>query len=224
MRLGQLARQLSVKPDDIISLLGSRNITMDSGNNARIDDSLIEMIVQHFAPGNDSLVQQIALTPEITEPELDAPVVTEDTAVEASAGEEIPELIKAPKVELPGLRVLGKIDLPEKKKPAEKEPETESEPRQQIQPRRQPRSYPQRPQKNPIAQAREHEERERTERLEEAREKEKQRRTEFYKKRLKPQPPTKAMRLHREEFAEMPRQAPERPKTWWGRFKLWLNT
>jgi hypothetical protein len=225
MRLGQLARQLTVKTDDIVNFLGKHNISLDNGNNTRIDDVHVEMILQHFAPGNESIKQQIIQEPEVTEPELEAQTVAEESVAAPSTETEIPELIKAPKIELPGLRVLGKIELPEKKKPEpEKEPAPEQEPRQNIPPRRPARNYPTRTQKNPITQAREREDRERREKLDEQREKEKQRRTEFYKKRLKPQPPTKAVRLHREEFAEMPGQEEERPKTWWGRFKRWLNT
>ena len=225
MRLGQLARQLSVKPDDIVNFLGSRSISLESGNNTRIDDSHVEMILQHFSPGNESIKQQIIQEPETTEPEPEAQIVTEEPVAEPPGETEIAELIKAPKIELQGLRVLGKIDLPEKKKPEpEKEDAPEQEPRPNIPPRRPARNYPLRPQKNPVAQAREQEDRERQEKLDEQRDKEKQRRTEFYKKRLKPQPPTKAVRLHREEFAEMPRQEVERPKSLWGRFKLWLNT
>lgn len=220
MRLGQLARQLDIAPDKIVSFLGSREIAIDSSANARIDDAFVDLIVQHFAPGNETLRQQIQQQPEV------AP--SEDTPEEGSPAETaIPEVIKAPKIELPGLRVLGKIELPEKKK---KEPEKAPEeaastqenrarpisrnPRRQVAPR---------DRKNPIALAREREEQEKRKAEAEKRELEKQRRAEHYLKRLKPQPPTKAARLHREELLDTPATEPERPKTLWGRFMRWLN-
>lgn len=221
MRLGQLARQLDVTTEKIVNFLAARDIAVDNSNNARIDDGFVELVIQHFAPGIDRLKEQIAFVP-------DAPVISAPEPKSAEAEEEtteiIPEVIKAPKIELPGLRVLGKIELPEKKKP---EPKQEAEPEKESTPaplRRPQKNYPVRERKNPITLAREKEEEEKKRKLSELREQEKQRKKEFYEKRLKPQAPTKAARIVNEEYEEMAPLEPERPKTVWGRFMRWLNT
>ena len=221
MRLGQLARQLDIAPDKIVTFLGSRDIAIDSSANARIDDSYVDLIIQHFAPGNEALRQQIQQLPEAPASE-----ATTETIVPGDDSI-VPEVIKAPKIELPGLRVVGKIELPEKKKkepekaPEDQVPPTENRPKPVSRnPRRQ---SPTRDRQNPVALAREREEREKRMRENEKREQEKQRRAEHYQKRLKPQPPTKAARLHREELVETTPPKPERPKTLWGRFMRWLN-
>ncbi len=223
MRLGQLARQLSIKTDEIVNFLGTQGITIDSGNNARIDDSYIEMILQRFAPGNENLKQLISEQPEVPEVEAETPIAAQDIPAHESLEESLPELIKAPKVELPGLRVLGKIELPEKKK-AEPQPEKEEPEAAKRTERRIQRSHSPREQKNSVALVREREEREKKKKQEEQRDKDKQRKTEFYMKRLKPQAPTRSARIINEEYIEMPPLEPERPKTWLGRFKRWLNT
>ena len=223
MRLGQLARQLSIKPDDIVKFLGSQNIAIDNSNNARIDDSHVELILQRFAPNNESLKQQVSELPELPEAEPESPLTMQDIQPPETSEESIPDLIKAPKIELPGLRVLGKIDLPEKKKP-EPQAEEEQKERLPVSPRRIQRNTPPRGQRNSIALAREQDEREKKQTQEEQREKDKQRKTEFYMKRLRPQPPTKAARIVNEDYAEMPPLEREKPKTLWGRFTRWLNT
>lgn len=221
MRLGQLARQLGLTTDKIVNFLAARDIVVDNSNNARIDDGFVDLVLQHFAPGNDALKEQIARVPDApVSPDSDPP----STEGEEQSEETTPEVIKAPKIELPGLRVLGKIELPEKKKTEpqlETEPEKESTP---APPRRPQKNYPLRERKNPITLAREREEQEKKRQLTELREQEKQRKKEFYEKRLKPQAPTKAVRIVNEEYEEMAPLEPERPKTVWGRFMRWLNT
>ena len=231
MRLGQLARKLSIKPEDIVSFLASQGTIMENGNNTRVEDAKVEIILQRFAPNNQQLQQEIV---QLTDQQEVESILSADDAeappFDISPSPELPEVIKAPKIELPGLRVLGKIELPEKKKPVlPAETETEPAPSQpplvnKYPPRREQRKTPSRDRKNPIALARDHEESERKEKLQLQREKEKVRRTEFYMKRLKPQAPTKAARILREETVEMPPLEDERPKTWWGRFMRWLNT
>lgn len=226
MRLGQLARQLTIKTDAIVRFLASQQITVESGSNTRLEDAHVMLVLQRFAPANESLQNQISTEPDRP----DLLVVTEGGEMSQeepidSMESEIPETIKAPKVELTGLKVIGKIDLPEKKKPEHLEKVEELLPQPLPPPRRPYRSAPQQKAwKNPLAIEREREEREKKNKLEDQREQEKKRRTDFYKKRLKPQAPTKQARLVEEEMIEMPPLGPEVPKTWWGRFMLWLNT
>lgn len=221
MRLGQLARQLGVTTDKIVNFLATRDLTVENTNNARIDDGVADLVVQHFAPGNDAQKEQIAIVPDAT---ISSDAEPKSAAEEEVGAEPLPDVIKAPKIELPGLRVLGKIELPEKKKAEplqEAEPVKESTP---VPPRRAQKNYPVRERKNPITLAREREEQEKKRKLAELREKEKQRKKEFYEKRLKPQAPTKAIRIVNEEYEEMAPLEAERPKTVWGRFMRWLNT
>lgn len=225
MRLGQLARQLAIKPDEIVRFLASHQITVELGNNTRLEDGHAEMIIQQFAPLNELLQAEITEEPDHSPGDL--PIIENElpqAGTEETVPTEIPETIKAPKVELAGLKVLGKIDLPEKKvielvKEDEGTPPPAAQPRRSFRPNTPSKSW-----KNPLALEREREEREKKEKLRQQREQDKKRRTEFYKKRLKPQAPTTRVRIIEEEVIEMPQLEPERPKTWWGRFILWLNT
>ncbi len=228
MRLGQLARQLSISPDKIVSFLGSRDIAIDSHNNARIDDAYVDLVLAEFAPGNETIRQQVILS-------VDTPEATENNPAPETPAEEAttPELIKAPKVELPGLRVVGKIELPEKKKPEPKPEEKKEEEieKRDFQEKRAPitsrnprRNAPSREHKNPVALAREREEKEKQRRLEEERAREKERKAAYYQKRLKPQAPTKPARIVREQEEGFTPVHTEEPKTLWGRFMRWLNT
>lgn len=217
MRLGQLARQLEIKPDEIIQFLGSKGIPIEQDNNARIDDSAAELVIQHFAPNNEGIVQQLVQQPDAKTEVVRIP----ETEPDASA--EIPEVIKAPKIELPGLRVLGKIDLPEKKKPEpEAPPEETAVPSRLV--RQKKFNPPPRKLKNPVTLARQKEEEEKKEKLRDQLEQDKKRRKAFYQKRIKPQAPTRQARMFDEETIEMPPLSPDRPKTVWGRFMRWLNT
>lgn len=225
MRLGQLARRLAIKTDEIVRHLASRQIIIESGNNTRLAEAHVELILQEFAPANEVLQNEISLEadrpePLVTNTETDPPL-SEQSASEPS---EVLETIKAPKVELAGLKVLGKIDLPEKKKPEQLEATeatqaTSPPPRRTFKSNSQPRAW-----KNPISIEREREERLKREKLDAQREEEKDRRKEFYMKRLKPQGPTKRARMVEEEMVEMSPLEPEAPKTWFGRFIKWLNT
>ena len=228
MRLGQLARQLSISPDKIVTFLGARDIAVDSHNNARIDDAYVDLVLAEFAPGNETLRQQVIQTTDAVEATETQPL-TEFPTDPAS----VPELIKAPKSEWPGLRVIGKIDLPEKKKPEPKpEENTESGPEKATEPpRRQQatwrnprRNSPPKDRKNPVALAREREEHEKQRQIEEERSREKERKAAYYQKRLKPQAPTKPARWVREQMEDTTPIPVEKPKTIWGKFMRWLNT
>ena len=50
MRLGQLARKLSVRPSQIVDLLAKSQQYFDEGSNAKLNDDLVKHIVLHFAP------------------------------------------------------------------------------------------------------------------------------------------------------------------------------
>lgn len=277
MRLGQLARKVSVHASEIIEFLGSKNITIEEpGNNARISDEAAKLVYERFAP--ELLVEPVAEVIEVVAAPLvvttvpveeeikpesiqaGIPAVVDDVAEGEEKAEEIlgedvlPDVIKAPKVELKGLTVLGKIELPGAKKkeisaeetpvqdaPATDSavseltpPEAKSVPSVQLRPHaparqkgnyRDNRNTPERPRKNPIALKREREAREEEERRKQEAVKEKEKRTLYYQNRVKPSVPTKAARIIDEPLYHSS-EAPVRdqPKTVWGRFLRWLTT
>jgi uncharacterized membrane-anchored protein YjiN (DUF445 family) len=146
----------------------------------------------------------------------------------ASEAAPLPELIKAPKIELSGLKVLGKIEIPEKKKPAttreQSEPtindttfitERKKNPRKEFTPR---------PQKNPVALQREREEREAERKRKEKLQREKEKKTYNYLSRVKTQAPTKKSQYVKEQIEEASSITEEVPKSLWGKFLRWLRT
>ena len=166
------------------------------------------------------------------EPIGDVNEVDEKPAGSSPASEPDPErieVIKAQKVELSGLKVLGKIDLPDTKKKQSETPQENSETEQPREFNREKRSpsykKTQRPQKNPIALQREREALAAQKKREEELQLQKEKRTQNYLKKVKPHQPTKAAKLIREEAEEMSAaELAEPPKTLWGKFIRWLTT
>ncbi len=250
MRLGQLARKLSLRPSEIIEFLASRNITIEDGSNTKIDDDHVSLIIQQLAPSmqevilaeaniqdetdavSDSALSDSIVVQELEVPQekpLDIEVMVEPIETDA----ERPEVIKAPKVELSGLKVLGKIELPDPKKKsnenaAEENPvgepvKKEVTERKNINPRREPRV--QRPSKNPIAFEREQEALEAKTKREAEAERQKEIRTKNYLKKVKTVQPTKAAKIIKEETEQMSAaELKEPPKTWWGKLVKWFTT
>lgn len=244
MRLGQLARRLELRPAQIVEFLAVKGIQIDESVNARVDDDQVKVILNYFDP--DSAKVASVETGEMDEPEVlelkgrDEVVETEfkreDITISQTPQEEtIHEVIKAPKVALSGLKVLGKIDLPEPKKKeeplelmSEVPPVEASAPSQQRPVRnadRKGQRHHQRERKNPIALQREREAIEAQKKREEEAEREKERRTRNYHKRVKMSPPTKAMRLVDEPVMQMSeKELEEAPKTWLGKLIKWFTT
>jgi hypothetical protein len=259
MRLGQLARKLALPPSEITEFLASQQIAIADGANARLDENQVSIVLQRFAPGlladqlqqeavAEETVAETVVVIEETVPVVSAeiaeaaPDVEETGADEEEEGEQKTEVIKAPKVALSGLKVLGKIELPEKKKKAEdtaptalaeetknasevpsespKKPEREQ---RRTDPRRRDRD--QRPKKNPIALAREREAREAEEKRKEELRLKKELRTQNYMKRVQAKAPTKAARLNREDVIDLSEvDLTPAPKTWLGKFWRWFRS
>ena len=237
MRLGQLARKLELRPAEIVEFLATKNILIEDDGNSKVDENYVALVFRQFAPDKEVenipdadiptvSVQDDLRTDEKTPDEVVAPELT-------PASEETPErneVIKAAKVELSGLKVLGKIDLPEPKK---KQTDTVEE---NAEPERLPREFKgekrsqnykktQRFTKNPIALQREREALEEQKKREEESQLKKEKRTQNYLKKVKAHQPTKAAKLHREEAEEMSAaELAEPPKTLWGKFVRWLTT
>lgn len=242
-----MARKLALRPAEIVEFLAANQINIEEGSNTRLDNDHVRLIMQKFAPG------ELAEIAEEFSDERDidavgdpapapAPVFENnsneegiDPSVSAPNENAEIEIIKAPKIALSGLKVLGKIDLPETKK---KEPEHESpvDPAEaQIEktaspemaktylPRKQ--RMEQRPVKNPIALQRDRETKEAQKKRQEQLERDKERKTQNYLKRVKVSAPTKSVKLVEEPLMEMTAaELAEPPKTVWGKFIKWLRT
>ncbi len=142
MRISSLARKISKKPSELITFFEERGETLDSGAHTKLSDDQVESALKAFAydqpeksveesdgaPTEPEKPEQLKQDLIETEPEMPEDPVAEEqidkpSAEEVELQEEV-EVIRAPKVTLPGLKVKGKIDLPEPKK---KEPKEEKE-------------------------------------------------------------------------------------------------
>ena len=141
MRLGQLARKLEVESSAIVKILKENFREVNNHPNVKIEDEELEFLTKHFTPVQAQVVQETEVShePEISKEEsttLEAPEIKEDTPAfieslrpkvitleeEFNAKKKELESFKAEKPELEGLKVIGKIDLPEPKPKAPKEP------------------------------------------------------------------------------------------------------
>ena len=255
MRLGQLARKLALRPTDIVEFMAENNIRIPEGANARLENDHVNLIMKRFVPGwtetseVESEPEEEVILPEAdSEPlnsdQLNTEEQTSPTAEpvqEQELTEESSEVIRAPKIELSGLKVLGKIDLPEQKKkedlPKEEGTVPESATPEEDKPeggKRERREYRrtfdvnkkrhQRSEKNPIALQREREAKEAQKQRMEKVALEKEKRTQKYLQNYKPSAPTKATRLVKEDVVEMTQQdLVEPPKTIFGKILRWLT-
>jgi hypothetical protein len=278
MRLGQLGRKLSLRPAEIVEFLASNNILIGNGSNTRIEDAHALLVINHFAPGQENLLKEDDIENEmpeqtlVAETAIEAPQTHSELEPVQNISDEVevqPEIakeeesisdfqssadagvIKAPKVELPGLKVLGKIELPEPKKkeiPAdtviehvdnsdnteslkEQTPAVERPVEQPRRVQREDRRAPYqkrersdiRQRKNPIALQREREALEAEQRRKEEIEKERERRTQNYLKKVKVVQPTKAAKLNREAVVDISSIEDEKPKSWFGKLMQWLT-
>jgi hypothetical protein len=245
MRLAQLARKLSVRPSEIVDLLSKDQVFFEDGSNAKLNDDLVRRVVLHFAPErlSEIMLVQTSEVIETNEPnksnELESkPETTSEPAIEIKTEAiaevvdpttvtDLPETIRVPKVELAGLKVLGKIELPQPRLKDENKDEVKDtnevrakRERKETQPRR---HREERPWRNPVALQREAEVREREERRLEALKQEKERKRQHYLSQVKNSKPPKAMRIY-EESAPVPTPvAEQKPRTWIGKFLRWLN-
>ncbi len=256
MRLGQLARKLALRPSQIVDYLATLQVSPEEGSNTRLSDEVTGQVVLHFAPDrlNEILTREekspepVTTSAPVEEPSVDIRMEEEVVRVEAvqspviETSEEKPEVIKASKVELTGLKVLGKIELPEPKKkttpvsesveevevanneiPVTEKRPVKTEHKEKTSRRRE--NYTPRPARNPIAEQRERKAREEEEKRKAKAEREKEKRTQYYLQRVKTGQPTKAVKIVSEptETFELNEVRPA-PKTWLGKFLRWLNT
>ena len=242
MRLGQLARKIALRPADIVDFLAENNIRIGDGTNARLEKDQINLVMKRFVPGWVETSEEVAgeeADEDFPSTEPVAETLLSDDRTSAAAESEVQptnpadtdEVIRAPKVELSGLKVVGKIDLPQPKK--KEEPATEENPpvddgKKERRDDRKPfdanRNRRPRPEKNPIALQREKEAKQAQRKQLEQQARDKEKRTQNYLKNYKPASPTKATRLIKEDVVEMtPQELEEPPKTIFGKILRWLT-
>ena len=164
------------------------------------------------------------------------PPTQEETAGPVAIAEEKSDVIRAYKVALPGLKVVGKIALPEAK-PKEEETtikeDNAASPARQSTPldnpkRKKPNRQPpeSKPRKNPVALQRERQEREAREQKEAKKRAEKELRTMRYQQKVsKHTPPPKPVSLVRHEDYEVYVEPERQPaKSWLGKIAGWFVT
>lgn len=225
MRLGQLSRKLDITPAEIVQFLATKNVTIDVDVNSKLEEEAVRVAMDHFAP---DLSEQIAANerePEqVPEGEIEESASREQNIQDEGAKEAQPvDVIKAPKIELAGLKVVGKIELPEKKK----KEEPESKPIEKRKPEKTKRSDrgSKRPRPNPVALQRQKEAAEAARKREEERRIQKERRTQNYLNKVKAVQPTKAAKIIKEKTEVLsPEELVDPPKGWFRKFLKWLTT
>lgn len=247
MRVSQLARRLNILPADVLAALPEGSVEAAGTHNARLSDTQVEEVVRFFRPDNwQELLNEMKETPaeepaeasHAGEPAKSGPVAA-DGQTNPLAGPAISgvapvqefsplpetEVIRAPKVELPGLRIVGKIPLPEKK-PRQNIPEQKPGPT----PRKgqQGRSQKHRQAKNPVALERERALREADRLRKQRAEQEKKKKTERYLRKIAEQKALQVQRMRTKtkeggKPTEVSTSLPVYTKSsWWQRFKKWL--
>jgi hypothetical protein len=200
---------------------------------------VLEAVAEHANEELDATNKELDAPEEVVNVQ---PESTPEIKLAEDGSTDKPEVIKAQKVALSGLKVLGKIELPEPKKkttelPADEPTSTEivkespapdnNRPafeKRKAQPYKQERRE-QRPTKNPIALAREREARAAEEKKREEEKRRKEQRTLNYQKRVKAAAPTKAARLIDEDVMNMSdAELKPEPKTWFGKFWRWFTS
>lgn len=235
MRLGQLARKLSIRQSEIVDFLQQQNIRIEDGSNTRLEDSHVVLIMKQYAPAREEeVIAELAYEKQTEEP---IEVVKSDEQpmpALAELNEEKPEVIRALKIELSGLKVVGKIELPELKKKEEKPIEREIpmeptlEQKQVERPHKTHRKSiqhkndrTQRSHVNPLALQREREAREAAEKRRVQKEREKEKKKQHYHNKVKgirPPKPVKPVKLEPIAISLKPE-----PTTLWGKFIKWLR-
>lgn len=250
MRLAQLARKIGIKPAEIAAFLADNNLPIEGSSNAKVEEDQVRLVFMHYAPdllppvteNKPPLPEEDTVSvsnPEHIEISEDTPLVESDEDMKVSTSDEDgteKEVIKPVLVELPGLKVVGKIDLPESKK---QEAETVEEDKVEAGEKKLPtkktneksgrrrnvnRENEQRPRKNIVALQREREARETLKRKLEEKEREKKLRTERYLKKVSKftPPPQRPKKIKHEDEYEVYSIEPEKPRSFFGKILNWF--
>ena len=130
MRLGQLARELKIKPSEIVKFLKvEAKVEIENGPNARLEDEHVSLVTDKFAPvviedvkevtevNKEKPVAEKVKTPTPKKPVSKESRVSDDDEVfpdpKTIAVDPNAELIKARKPNFQEFKVVDKIELPE---------------------------------------------------------------------------------------------------------------
>ena len=118
MRLAQISRKLNIKPKEILDFAQSKldkNISI--APNTMLPEEVVEQIIEHFTSQKEVVINESLQIDSNTEKITDEDKIIEPTESSTEETDLIIEdgVIKAPKIEVEGVKVVGKIDLPEKK-------------------------------------------------------------------------------------------------------------
>jgi len=124
MRLSQLARKVSKTPKELLDFLQSNGIGKYSGSNVKVDVEHINFVIQYFTQEYDEAIVSIPASSDNIKNENSgnpSKSESEETNTPVKINESVTkeetknvELIRAPKVKLQGVKVVGKIDLPDR--------------------------------------------------------------------------------------------------------------
>ena len=136
MRLSQVARKLNVGSHTIVEFLSGKGFDVDSSPNSKITGEQFAMLSREYADSASDKQEASELTIGVKKPESSAeptaapvsppPVEDEEKILIRNVGtapESEPEVIRSEGHKLQGFKVLGKIDLDSKPKPAVKQEE-----------------------------------------------------------------------------------------------------
>lgn len=154
MRLAQLARKLDIPKKNIINYLDSKGISIELHGNTKVDEEHEKLVLAHFGhqenikdaksknpqPIQDKK-QEADLKEKTSVTEIENPKVAEDTdkgQAGDKAEEKKVEVIRPKKIQLQGIKVLGKIDLPEppQKEEIEEKEHVEPEESKEVSPKK----------------------------------------------------------------------------------------
>ncbi len=122
MRLSQLARKISKTPKELLDFFESNGIRKYSSSNVKVNPEHINFVLQHFEkelnsglpstsdPADDKYKEDLKTSSGSEIKKMKTPVKTKKTDTEEKPDDV--ELIRAPKVKLQGVKVVGKIDIP----------------------------------------------------------------------------------------------------------------
>ncbi len=130
MRLSQLARKLEISPSDLIKFFENSKIVKYNSHNNKVEEKDLLLALNHFRPEENEVETSEQTSRELVssqdnqaekKEELNpAPLlnstIPEDESVDSEFSkdpEEEIEVIRMPKIKLEGVKVVGKIDLPE---------------------------------------------------------------------------------------------------------------
>lgn len=216
MRLAQLARRLKVKPTDIINFVSDTfDYKVNSTPNSIIPKEYLSAIVENFALG--------------TPVKLEAKEKTNTSNVEP---------VRAEKVMIPGVKVVGKIDLPEQPEPKEKTKEETKEETEVVQKSQHTKATvsrktsrkPSKRAKKEISyeEQKQLEHKKHLENIKRKKEKEKKKRKAHYEAMMKERrgnkkSKKKATKVKQAQIQQKVKEEENKPTSLWGKFIYWLN-